>query len=303
MAGRYASTNVPVREAYFVPNSELNFIKQSIVEMIKKSKEGGNKKGSDFWRKELDHKKFIESITKLTGYDPKEYWENRAPAWDNQADHVEVEENDVKGFYDKVKPNTYVVMATSKGIVKKTSLDKFTNVRRSGIIAINLSKEDSLKWVKLASEGDEIILSTKFGRAIRFMESDVRSMGRTAAGVKGLTLKKDDGVSSFDVLDSKEEMNLLVVMANGYAKQTSLKDYKVQRRGGSGILTAKITEKTGPLVSSHAIINQTELLAISTRGQILKTTIKSIRKAGRATQGVRIMKLKSGDKLVGTVCL
>lgn len=206
-------------------------------------------------------------------------------------------------YGDKVRPNTYVVMATSKGIVKKTSLDKFTNVRRSGIIAINLSKEDSLKWVKLASEGDEIILSTKFGRAIRFMESDVRSMGRTAAGVKGITLKKDDGVSSFDVLDSKEEMNLLVVMANGYAKQTSLKDYKVQRRGGSGILTAKITEKTGSLVSSHAIINQTELLAISTRGQILKTSIKSIRKAGRATQGVRIMKLKSGDKLVGTVCL
>lgn len=206
-------------------------------------------------------------------------------------------------YGDKVKPNTYVVMATSNGIVKKTSLDKFTNVRRSGIIAINLSKEDSLKWVKLASKGDEIILSTKSGRAIRFMESDIRSMGRTAAGVKGITLRKDDGVSSFDVLDSKEEMNLLVVMANGYGKQTPLKEYKVQRRGGSGILTARVTEKTGLLVSSHAIINQTELLAISTRGQILKTTIKSIRKAGRATQGVRIMKLQSGDKLVGTVCL
>ena len=124
-----------------------------------------------------------------------------------------------------------------------------------------------------------------------------------SGGVKGIRLKKDDEVSSFNVLDSDKEMNLLVVMANGYAKQTPLKDYKVQNRGGSGILTAKVTDKTGHLVSSHAIIDQTELLAISTRGQILKTTVKSIRKAGRATQGVRIMKLDKGDELVGTVCL
>jgi len=216
--------------------------------------------------------------------------------------------NDVKvsaivAYKDNVKEDTSLVMATKKGIVKKTSLDKFANVRKSGIIAISLNKEDSLKWVKLSGKGSEIILSTRSGRAIRFKESDVRSMGRTAGGVKGITLKKDDEVSSFDVLDSKEDMNLLVVMANGYAKQTPLKDYKVQHRGGSGILTAKITDKTGALVSSHAIIDQTELLAISARGQILKTSIKSIRKAGRATQGVRIMRLDKGDELVGTVCL
>lgn len=206
-------------------------------------------------------------------------------------------------YKDNVKADTSLVMATKMGIVKKTSLDKFANVRKSGIIAINLSKEDSLKWVKLSGKGSEIILNTRRGRAIRFRESDVRSMGRTAGGVKGITLRKDDEVSSFDVLDSKEDMNLLVIMANGYAKQTSLKEYKVQRRGGSGILTAKITDKTGELVSSHAIIDETELLAISARGQILRTVIKSIRKAGRATQGVRIMRLEKGDELVGTVCL
>ena len=216
--------------------------------------------------------------------------------------------NDVKvsaivTYKDNIKADTSLMMATKKGIVKKTSLDKFANVRKSGIIAINLSKDDSLKWVKLSGKGSEIILNTRRGRAIRFRESDVRSMGRTAGGVKGITLRKDDEVSSFDVLDSKEDMNLLVIMANGYAKQTSLKDYKVQRRGGSGILTAKITSKTGALVSSHAIIDETELLAISARGKILRTAIKSIRKAGRATQGVRIMKLESGDELVGTVCL
>ena len=216
--------------------------------------------------------------------------------------------NDVKvtaivTYSDKVAPGTYLVMTTVRGVVKKVELEKFQNVRRTGIIAINLAKGDSLKWAKLAVKGDEIILSTRSGRAIRFKESDMRPMGRTAGGVKGIALRKDDEVSSFEVLGPKEEMNLLVVMSNGYAKQTPLKEYKVQRRGGSGILTAKITSKTGKLVSSHAIIDQTELLAVSQRGQILKTTIKSVREAGRATQGVRIMRLDKGDELVGTVCL
>jgi len=216
--------------------------------------------------------------------------------------------NDVKvtaiiTYNNKVKDNTYLVMTTTNGVVKKTELEKFKNVRKSGIIAISLAKEDKLKWAKLSEKGEEIILSTRSGRAIRFKESDVRPMGRTAGGVKGIALKKEDEVSSFDIIDPKSEPNLIVVMANGYAKQTPIKEYKVQKRGGSGILTAKITPKTGRLVSSHAIIDQTELLAISARGQILKTSIKSIRKAGRATQGVRIMKLDSKDEIIGTVCL
>jgi len=209
----------------------------------------------------------------------------------------------IVAYVEKQEADTYVVMATSKGVVKKVDLTKFSNVRRNGIIALKLGKDDSLKWVKLAGKGDEIILSSESGRAIRFKESDIRSMGRTAGGVRGINLKKDDSVSSFEVVSPKEGMNLLVVMSNGYAKQTSLKEYKVQKRGGSGILTAKVTAKTGRLVSSHAIIDQTELLAISKKGQILKTSIKSVRKAGRATQGVRIMRLDKGDELLGTVCL
>lgn len=206
-------------------------------------------------------------------------------------------------YSDNIKPETYLVMVTARGVIKKVDIEKFKNVRRSGIIAINLGKEDKLRWAKLVSKGEEVILSTKMGRAIRFKESDVRPMGRTAGGVKGISLKKDDEVSSFDIVDPKQETNLITVMSNGFAKQTPLKEYKVQRRGGSGILTARVTSKTGHLVSSHAIINQTELIAISTRGQILKTTIKSIREAGRATQGVRIMKLDKGDELLGSVCL
>ncbi len=201
------------------------------------------------------------------------------------------------------KFDRYLVMATAGGVIKKTGLDKFANVRRSGILAINLDKNDELKWVKLAEPKDEIVMTTALGRAIRFKGSDVRAMGRTASGVKGITLKRGDRVSSFDLVLPTKEARFLTVTANGYAKQTPLKEYKLQRRGGQGILTAKATKKTGELVSAHVIIEQTELLALSAKGLVLRTSIKSIRQAGRATQGVRIMKLGAGDRIIGTVCL
>ena len=130
-------------------------------------------------------------------------------------------------------------------------------------------------------------------------------MGRTASGVKAISLKKDDLVSAFDVISPAKagEYRVLAVMANGFAKMTSLKEYKVQGRGGKGILTAKVTAKTGSLVSAHVITEEKELLAISVKGQMLRTELKSVRGTGRAAQGVRIMRLKAGDKIAGTVCL
>jgi DNA gyrase subunit A len=207
--------------------------------------------------------------------------------------------------YDSVKKanDGYLAMVTLKGVVKKTPLLDFANVRKNGLIAIKLKKEDELKWVKLSSGKDEMILTTKLGQAIHFKESVVRSMGRTASGVRAISLRKGDLVSSFDVIAVDKEANFLVVMANGYAKLTPLKDYKIQNRGGKGILTAKVTDKTGIVVSSHLITDEIELLAISERGQLLKTNIDSIRQTGRAAQGVRIMRLNSGDNIAGTVCL
>jgi DNA gyrase subunit A len=130
-------------------------------------------------------------------------------------------------------------------------------------------------------------------------------MGRVAAGVKGISLKKGDAVSAFDVVVPQEAVGgrFLIVTAKGFAKQSPLKSYKIQRRGGQGILTAKITEKTGPLVSAHVIIDETELLAVSAKGLVLRTSIKSVRQAGRATQGVKLMKLSAEDKIIGAVCL
>lgn len=200
----------------------------------------------------------------------------------------------------------FLVMATSEGIIKKTPLSDFTNVRRTGIIALKLKGKDSLQWAAFSSGDDEIILVTANGQSIRFKEKDVRPMGRTAAGTKAARIKKGDAVAGFDIIPkgTSNDIPFLVVMANGFAKQTPLNDYKTQKRGGGGIKTAKITDKTGRVISAKIITEDAEeLLAFSSKGQALRTKIADIRVAGRATQGVKIMNLEKGDSLMGIVLL
>ncbi|MFA6354695.1 MAG: DNA gyrase subunit A [Candidatus Paceibacterota bacterium] len=213
--------------------------------------------------------------------------------------------SDIKGGKDS---GGFLVMVTKDGLVKKTRVADFQNIRRTGIIAIDLKKDDFLGWVRISSGKDQIILTTKNGQAIRFKESQIRAMGRTAAGVRAVRLRKGDVVAGFDIIneEDKEAMKtarFLVVMANGFAKQTKLSEYKVQSRGGSGIKTAKITSKTGIVVSSKVITNEEEILALSAKGQIIRTPLKSVRNTGRAAQGVKIMNLKSGDRLAGVVVI
>ncbi|MCP6720139.1 MAG: DNA gyrase subunit A [Patescibacteria group bacterium] len=206
----------------------------------------------------------------------------------------------------------YLVMATTKGLIKKTPLEDFKNVRRTGIIAIRLRSDDLLKWVKLSSGDDQIVLVTALGQAIRFKEKEVRWMSRAAAGVQAIRLKKGDSVTSLGIIKAVEpnkpkakSHKLLAVMANGFAKQTPLKEYKLQRRGGSGIKTAKVTDKTGLVIAAKVLLDEEmeEILVFSSKGQALRTKIKNIRTVSRSTQGVRIMNLKAGDELVGIVCL
>ncbi|HXF44112.1 MAG TPA: DNA gyrase subunit A [Candidatus Paceibacterota bacterium] len=202
--------------------------------------------------------------------------------------------------------NSFLVMVTSNGLMKRTALADFSNVRRTGIIAIRLKGDDSLRWVELSSGDDEVILVTSNGQAIRFREKDARPLGRSAAGVQAIRLKKGDVVAGLGIIRGKEmkERKILVVSAKGFAKQTPLKEYKLQRRGGGGVKTGKVTEKTGPLISATILEpDSVELIAFSSKGQALRTEIKNIRVASRATQGVRIMNLSSGDKLVGIVCV
>lgn len=195
----------------------------------------------------------------------------------------------------------YLFMATENGTVKKTTLDEFDNVRRSGLISIKLDKGDALRWVDATTGSDEVVVTTSNGQAIHFKESDVRSMGRSATGVRGIKLKKDDKVVGMDIVFKGQKGNqLLVIAENGYGKRSDLKSYKVQKRGGSGIKTASVTSKTGKLIGAK-IVNldeiEEDLIITSERGQIIRIQLKSISVLGRATQGVRVMKPQSGDKV------
>ncbi|MEK7519217.1 MAG: DNA gyrase C-terminal beta-propeller domain-containing protein, partial [Patescibacteria group bacterium] len=212
------------------------------------------------------------------------------------------------GKEDEEQKIKYLVMVTKEGVIKRTMLSDFANVRRSGIVAITLKKEDLLKKVSKTNGSDEIILVTKKGQGIRFKEKGVREMGRQAAGVKGIRLKKGDKVVGMDIIQFQDEKlknknYLLVVTENGYGKRTELTEYRLQGRGGSGIKAAKITPKTGDLAVSKILSgNEEELIVISQKGQVIKTKISSIAKLSRATQGVRIMKLGLGDKVASVDC-
>lgn len=198
-----------------------------------------------------------------------------------------------------------LMMVTKQGVAKRVAAKSFSDVRRSGIIAIKLSAGDELLSVVPVQKGDEVILASQSGQAIRFKESDIREMGRTAAGVRAMKLKKSDNLVGADAIskDLAGSGEFLVVMENGYGKKTKLKEYKVQKRGGSGIKTSQITTKTGKLMASRVIATQTEIVTISKNGQIIRTGLDGIPSLGRQTQGVRVMKLREGDKIASLTCL
>lgn len=198
----------------------------------------------------------------------------------------------------------YLVLVTRNGTAKKMSTESFKDVRRSGIIAIRLDAGDELKSALLVEKGDEIMLATKKGQSIRFKESDVREMGRTAGGVTGMKLTKGDILVGIDVVKKDmKEGSLLVMTANGLGKKTKLSEYKVQKRSGSGIKTAKITPKTGELIVAKVINDEAELIAMSQKGQVIRVELKSIPSLGRQTQGVTIMKLRAGDSIASLTCM
>ncbi|NTW15489.1 MAG: DNA gyrase subunit A [Candidatus Moranbacteria bacterium] len=195
----------------------------------------------------------------------------------------------------------YLFMATRGGTVKKTKIEEFENVRRSGLIAINLEKGDLLNWVRPTTGGDDIILTTQDGQAIRFKETDVRAMGRSAAGVRGIRLVDGDEVVAMDVIAKGEKgLELLILSQNGLGKRSELKHYKVQKRGGSGIKTMKVTDKTGKLVGA-AITSmgniEDDLILTSEKGTIIRIPFNSVPLLSRVTQGVRVMKPQAGDKV------
>ncbi|MBI4114319.1 MAG: DNA gyrase subunit A [Candidatus Niyogibacteria bacterium] len=197
------------------------------------------------------------------------------------------------------------IMVTENGIIKKVEAEHFDDVRRSGIIALKLKKNDTLRWVRLAEKNDHIILTTKKGLAIRFQERDARAMGRTAAGVRALRLKKDDRLVGADVVRQGEKQAwLLVISEKGYGKKTRLKEYRTQKRGGSGIKTINVTAKTGALMDARVINEENlEMVSLSRKGQIIRIAQNQVPELGRSTQGVRLMKLADGDSIASITLL
>ena len=201
-----------------------------------------------------------------------------------------------------------VVFVTEAGVVKRVAAKAFADVRRSGIIAINLKKDDKLVSANHAAEEDTVSLVTAKGQSIRFATEDVREMGRTAGGVKGMNVKKGDRVVSAEVISDlhAQDASLLVIMSKGYGKRTKISEYKIQGRGGSGVKTAAVTPKTGEIIGAKIVVGdlkEEELVVISKKGQVIRTSVAEISLLSRATQGVRVMRLYEGDSIASMAAL
>ena len=211
---------------------------------------------------------------------------------------------------DKLAKSKYLFFATEKGLVKKVEIDAFANVRRSGLIAIKIKDDDKLIWTKPTAGDDHIQLVTAMGQAIRFKENDVRDMGRNAAGVRGIRLKKQgDAVVGMGIIKNDKEKikkyQLLAISEHGFGKRSAVGLYKVQGRGGSGVKTAKVTAKTGKLINAFIVNAETmeakDIIIISEKGQVIRLPFKSVNQLGRDTQGVRLMRFKEESDKVACV--
>ena len=206
---------------------------------------------------------------------------------------------------DFEKYEDFLLFATEQGLVKRTSLKLYRNVHRGGLIAVNLKEGDRLIGVRLTSGEDDIVLCTRKGQAIRFAESDARAMGRSAAGVKGINLAKDDRVVS--LVKADDERQLLTVCENGYGKRTPMSEYLVQpeggephpqKRGGKGRIDIKANRRNGPVVAALSVREEDQMMLITEHGMIVRSKVEEVRQTSRGTQGVRVIRLKDEDRLM-----
>jgi DNA gyrase subunit A len=198
----------------------------------------------------------------------------------------------------------YVLMATRQGVIKKTDLMSYSHPRTGGIIALTLDEKDQLISACLTDGTKEVLLSSREGKAIRCAEEDVRDMGRTARGVKGLTLGKNDFLVSMDILSpGTVGSSILSVTENGFGKRSPVEDYRLQSRGGKGIITVKTTARNGKLVGTQQITDQDEVMLITDRGKIIRLRCGEIRLSSRNTQGVKLIELESGERVMAVARL
>lgn len=287
-----------------------NYIKRTLATDYKKQNRGGKGKRG-MTTKEED---VIDHLVAASTHDWLLFFTNKGRVFRLKAYEVPVAGLQAKGVaivnllqlqpeekitsmikIEKDRPSDgYLFMTTVEGTVKKTPVKDYDNIRNNGLITIKLDKDDELRWVNISSGEDEIVVSTALGQAIRFKESDVRSMGRAARGVRGVRLRAGDKVVGMDVAD--ETRKLLVMSENGYGKMTKTSNFPTHKRGGIGIKAAVVTAKTGPLITVQALdAEATEILMISTKGQTIRVGLKDIPTLGRTTQGVRVMRMNDDD--------
>ena len=210
----------------------------------------------------------------------------------------------MKGLNDEEFINNhYIVFATKNGTVKKTCLQAYSRPRANGVIAISIAEGDEVVDVRLTNGKNELIIANRNGRAVYFDENDIRTMGRTATGVRGMRLDgKDDAVVGMIVVNDAASETVMVVSENGYGKRSLVEDYRKTKRGGKGVKTLNITEKTGKLVAIKNVTNDNDLMIINKSGIVIRLAVSDCRVMGRATQGVRLINLAKKNDVIASVC-
>ncbi len=309
--GKMSDEDLVPDEQVAVTLTSANYIKRSSILEYKKQGRGGKGRRGMVTREE----DVIEHVVNASTHDFLLFFTNRGrvfrlktyevPAVGLNAKGVAIvnllqlqPEETVSSVINVSKQmNGNLLMCTVRGVVKKTPFEQYQNVRQSGLIAINLDEGDELKWIRMTNGDNEVVISTQQGQAIRFHEKDSRPMGRVSRGVRGIRLRAGDQVIGMDIVE--KDSNIFVISEHGYGKRTNISQFTAHARGGVGIRSAVVNTKTGTLEGVKTLKDETqEVIIISKNGQTIRLGLKDIPALGRATQGVRIMRLNDGDKVV-----
>ncbi len=311
--GKMADEDLIPDEQVVVTLTSANYIKRSQIADYRKQNRGGKGKRGMATREE----DVIEHVVNASTHDFLLFFTNKGRVFRMKTYEVPATNLNAKGVaivnllqlqpeemissvinLSKTNNTGHLFMCTTNGVVKKTPFEQYKNVRQSGLIAINLDEGDELKWIRMTTGENEIVISTSQGQAIRFHEKDVRPMGRVSRGVRGIRLRTDDRVIGMDTVQAGS--SIFVISAAGYGKRTKVAQFTPHARGGVGIRSAVVNTKTGKLISVKTLseTDGQEVIIISRQGQTIRLGMKDIPELGRATQGVRIMRIKDGDEVV-----
>jgi DNA gyrase subunit A len=309
--GKFSDEELIPEEQVVVTVTSENYIKRSLASEYRRQNRGGKGKRG-MATKEED---VIEHVVLASTHDFLLFFTNKGRVFRLKTYEVPAAGLNAKGVaavnllqlhpeevvtavikHDPKHKTGYLFMTTKQGTVKKTKLEDYNNIRTSGLIAIKIDEGDDLKWIRVTTGDEEVVISTSLGQAIRFHENDVRPMGRTARGVRGVRLKSGDVVVGMDIV--RESSSIFVISEKGYGKRTKIAQFSPHKRGGVGIRSAVVNTKTGNLISVKSLTDETpEVIIISTAGQTIRLGLKDIPQLGRTTQGVRIMRLADSDSV------